>query len=96
MSCRTPRYAKRSVVIAAVLLLTGVLFGAATATNAFALSPHVRADVDTSSCAACHFSHAATSSRLLRAEDISANVTQSCLACHNGSDGSTSNIASGI
>ncbi len=89
------RFTGRRGWAAAFALLTAVLFVASASSPAFAETPHVSASVDTASCAACHSTHTAAHSLLLRGSDASSTLSDSCLACHNGSDDEASNVATG-
>lgn len=80
-------------MVAAFALAAGLLFVASTAVPARAASPHVRATIDTSICAACHSVHTATNPMLTRTGMDTDGVTASCLGCHGGSDQTASNIA---
>ncbi len=76
------------------LLVTGALF-VAFVVQAHAVSPHIRSTEDTSRCAACHSIHGATAPMLLRAGAATDDAGIVCLGCHDGSDSTASNIASG-
>lgn len=81
--------------VAALMLLTGLACAAFAADSASAASPHVISTAQTSRCAVCHSTHAAKNSLLLRTREASGSVSNSCLACHDGSDTTASNVASG-
>ena len=90
----TLRLSERCGRLAAFALVTGLFFVASASAPAFADSPHVRVTATTSSCGACHSVHASAGSALGATTGVR-GVTASCLACHDGSDSSASNIASG-
>ena len=94
MSSAKHRISKRWGRTAELLLVTGALFFAFEV-QAHAESPHIRSTVDTNRCAACHSVHAATGPLLLRSDTPGGVVTGVCLRCHDGSDSTASNIASG-
>ncbi len=62
---------------------------------ALADTPHIRSEVDTSRCAACHSSHAAGAQPLLRRISVAGEPVNACVACHDGSDPEAANITTG-
>jgi len=81
--------------ITAFALVTGLFFVALSATPAAADSPHVSYTATTSACAACHATHTAVNNVLLRDGIIDDPVSSSCMGCHDGTDETATNVASG-
>jgi len=96
MNIGTSRITSACGWLVAFSLLAGLLTAAVAAPSAFAASPHVRANTNTSSCSQCHIAHSARAgSTLLGTADASGSITSACLACHNGKTPGASNIANG-
>ena len=90
----TLRYSCFSLAAACSIVVGFLAFQPALASAAD--SPHVRSTIDTSRCAACHSAHTASSSAALLLQNVTSNdYSVVCLTCHDGSDASTANIATG-
>ncbi len=66
-----------------------------TPAEALALSPHVQAGIDTSTCAACHSAHTATAQPLLRHVSADGTAANVCFVCHNGTNADAANVVTG-